>query len=370
MPASAVDQRLEQEHLAFTLAVQRAVAPDPSVTACWSPFSVASALGLTAMGARGTTRAELVHLLAGDLNEQAALLAQAAQLPADDDAILGVSNTLWAREDIAPRPDFAEELVTSWPGGAIKDAPFAADPEGSRQLINADVAATTRDLIPQLLGPGDITTDTIATLVNALYLKVAWRNAFPDRGTEPRPFDGAGDVPTMRLSKQLGYAAAHGWQAVSLPAHGGVEAVALLPDAPLTEAESALTAETLTDLLGARAFRPVELYLPKFRTRDKADLTGALADLGVRTLFSREADLSGISDEPIVVSKVLHEAVLTIDEQGLEGAAATAVIMRAMAMAVRPEQPIVVRVDRPFLFLVRHVATGAVYFLARVVRPG
>jgi serine protease inhibitor len=370
VPASAVDQRLEQEHLAFALAVQRAVAPDPAVTACWSPFSVASALGLTAMGARGDTRAELVHLLAGDLDEHAALLARAAQLPAEDDAILSVSNTLWAREDIAPRPEFAEELVTAWPGGAIKDAPFAADPERSRQMINAAVAATTRGLIPQLLAPGDITTDTIATLVNALYLKTAWRNTFPGRATEPRPFDGAGDVATMRLTKQLGYAAGHGWQAVFLPARGGVEGVALLPDAPLTEAEPALTAATLGELLAARAFRKVELYLPKFRARVKADLTGALADLGVRTLFSRAADLSGISDEPILVSNVVHEAVLTIDEQGLEGAAATAVVAVAMAMAVRPEQPIVVRVDRPFLFLVRNVASGAVYFLARVVRPG
>ncbi len=370
MPASAVDQRLEQEHLAFTLAVQRAVAPDPSATACWSPFSVASALGLTAMGARGETRAELVRLLSGDLREHAALLARAAQLPAEEDAILSVSNTLWAREDIAPRPEFAEELVTAWPGGAIKDAPFAADPERSRRMINATVAATTRDLIPQLLAPGDVTADTIATLVNALYLKVAWRNAFPDRGTESRPFHGAGDVPTMRLARQLGYANTHGWQAVFLPARGGVEGVALLPDAPLTEAEPTLTAATLGELLAGHAFRQVELYLPKFRVRDRADLTGALTGLGVRTLFSRAADLSGISDEPILVSKVLHEAVLTIDEQGLEGAAATAVTMRAMAMAIRQEQPVVVRVDRPFLFLVRHAASGAVYFLARVVRPG
>ena len=365
MPASAVDQRLEQQHLAFTLAVQRALAPDPSTTACWSPFSVASALGLTAAGARGVTRTELSNLLGGD---QAPLLSNAATL--DDDAILAITNTLWAREDISIRPEFAEELLSAWPGGAIRDAPFATDPNGARQSINADVSDTTHGLIPQLLAPGDITAGTIATLVNALYLKVAWRNAFPDRGTEPRPFDGAGDVPTMRLSKRLGYAATRGWQAVTLPARGGVEAVALLPDAPLTDAEPALTAPVLADLLDRRALRQIELYLPRFRVRAKADLTSSLAELGVRTLFGKDADLSGITDEPIQVSKVLHEAVLTIDEQGLEGAAATAVVMRMMAMAARPETPIVVRVDRPFLFLVRHAGTGAVYFLARVVRPG
>ncbi|HEX4221126.1 MAG TPA: serpin family protein [Pseudonocardiaceae bacterium] len=364
MPASAVDQRLAQQHLTFALAVQRAIAPDPSATGCWSPFSVASALGLTAAGARGDTRAELTHLLAA---EQAPLLTQAAELT--DEAILNVANTLWTRADVKVRPEFAEDL-SAWPGGAIKDAPFNVDPERSRQLINTDVADITRGLIPELLAHGDITAGTVATLVNALYLKVAWRTAFPDAGTEPRPFRDAGDVPTMRLAKQLGYAAAHGWQAVFLPGYGGAEAVALLPDAPLTEAEPGLTAPALADLLGRRTVRQVELYLPRFRVRSRADLTGSLAELGVRTLFSGDADLSGISDEPIVVSKVLHEAVLTIDEQGLEGAAATAVVMRMMAMARRPEQAVVVRVDRPFLFLVRHAASGAVYFLARVVRPG
>lgn len=363
MPVSTVDQRID--HLSFALAVHRAVAPDPSATACWSPFSVASALGLTASGARGVTKTELDHVLRGD---PATFLAAAAHR--DDDALLGITNTLWAREDIPLRAEFAENLLSAWPGGAIKDAPFAADPNRARQLINADVADTTHGLIPELLAPGDVTPSTIATLVNALYLKTAWRNVFPERGTEPRPFDGAGDVATMRLSKQLGYAATPGWQAVFLPGRGGVEAVALLPDAPLAEAEPALTAPVLADLLDRRAMRLVELYLPKFRVRARADLTTSLADLGVRTLFGRDADLSGISDEPIVVSKIVHEAVLTIDEQGLEGAAATAVVMRAMAMAIRPEQPIVVRVDRPFLFLVRHAASGAVYFLARVVRPG
>jgi serpin B len=61
--------------------------------------------------------------------------------------------------------------------------------------------------------------------------------------------------------------------------------------------------------------------------------------------------------------------VLTIDERGLEGAAATAVAMRMAAMHREVRPPIEVRVDRPFLFLVRHRPSGAVYFLARVVQP-
>ena len=56
-----------------------------------------------------------------------------------------------------------------------------------------------------------------------------------------------------------------------------------------------------------------------------------------------------------------------MDEQGFEGAAATALTMRLTSMIV--DEPVAVTVDRPFLLLVRHAGTGAVYFLARVVEP-
>jgi serpin B len=69
----------------------------------------------------------------------------------------------------------------------------------------------------------------------------------------------------------------------------------------------------------------------------------------------------------MMVSDALHESVLKLDEQGLEGAAATAMMIRLTA--VSSETPVEVRVDRPFLLLVRHAATGAVYFLARVTDP-
>jgi serpin B len=240
-------------------------------------------------------------------------------------------------------------------------------------LINADVAETTHGLIPELLRAGSVTANTAATLVNALYLKVAWRNAFPDRGTTPRPFrtpTGPTEAPTMRLTgKRLDYAAGGGWQVVVLPAAGDVDAVVLLPDGDLVTAEPALDADALAGLLAAPAPMSVDLYLPRFKVRANANLTAALGSLGVHTMFGDHADFSGISDRPMAVSSVRHEAVLTVDEHGLEGAAATGMVMRALALHRDMNEPVVVRVDRPFLFMVRHRPSGAVYFLARVTSP-
>ncbi|EWC58874.1 Serine protease inhibitor (serpin family) [Actinokineospora spheciospongiae] len=352
-------------HLDFTLALLRAVAPDPAEQVCWSPFSVASALGLLAEGARGDTRAELTALL-GDLDELHGALAGATEPDDGEDRMtLAVANTLWVDPAIRVEEGFASRM-----SGGVRAVSFRDDTEGARRTINADVAETTRQLIDELLKPGDVRATTVSALVNALYLKVAWRNRFAEGGTEPRPFrtpSGPVDVPTMALTETLGYAAVDGWQVVRLPGAGQVEALVLLPDGDLAEAEATLTGESLAALVEAKGRAMITLRLPRLAVRSEAKLRSALSGLGVRAVFTDEADLSGISPDRLAVDEVVHEAVLKVDEQGFEGAAATAVMMRAVSLSVG--EPLEVAVDRPFLFLVRNRRTGVLYFVARVTDP-
>jgi serine protease inhibitor len=359
-------------HLRFALAVHSALGAGGGNT-CFSPYSVASALTLAAHAARGRTREELVALL-GDPASQTALLREATQLAEEgargEQPELAVANTLWADERLPLEDSFKAELA-GWPGAAVASAPFETQPEAARALINDDVGRTTHGLIPRLLPPGSIGRDTAAVLVNALYLKSAWKLPFREANTADAPFhapSGTRDVPTMWLGESVGYAHAGGWQAVQLTAAGGLQAVVLLPDGDLAEAEAALDQASLTSLLGEIRHKRVELTLPKISLDVPSSLTGVLRGLGVRTIFTDEADLGGLSPDPrLTVSEVLHQAVLRVDEQGFEGAAATALIMRLSSMMI--DEPVAVTVDRPFLLLVRHAGTGALYFLARVVEP-
>ncbi|PPK69144.1 serpin family protein [Actinokineospora auranticolor] len=356
-------------HLGFTLDLHRAVASDPAQQVCWSPFSVASALTLLARGAKGASLDELAVLL-GELGETGAELGAAGSLeqprPDEEQPVIAVANTLWADASVPIESGFAEELA-SWSGGVVRNAPFRAEPEKARREINADVAETTRGLIPELVPFGTFTADTVSSLVNALYLKCAWHNRFTP--TTPLPFATAGrtaEVPAMSLNERIGYAHRDGWQVVGLPAVGGVEAVILLPDEELAESEAALTAGSLSDLLSAPEPRQVQLALPKLEITTRADLTAPLREVGVRTVFTDSADLTGISSERLAVQRVLHESVLKVDEDGFEGAAATAVVMRMVSLV---QTEVEVEVNRPFLVVVRHKGTGVIYFLARVTDP-
>ena len=66
------------------------------------------------------------------------------------------------------------------------------------------------------------------------------------------------------------------------------------------------------------------------------------------------------------ISEVVHKAFVSVDEEGTEAAAATAVIMKLTAM---PEEPVEVKVDRPFIFLIRDIKTGTILFLGRIIDP-
>ncbi|MBB4908217.1 serpin family protein [Actinophytocola algeriensis] len=315
---------------------------------CWSPFAVARALHRLAADARGLTRDELVTALLGDkaadLAELGAVLTRAAELPD-----LAVSDTLWADPSVSTR---------------ARPAPFLTAPGTARDLINAEVAATTRGLVPELIDV--LPADAVSALVVAIYLRCGWVEEFDPAETRPRRFrtpDGKKQVPTMRLvSAELGYAATEAWQVVALPAHGGVRAVVLLPYGDLARFEPELTAGTLADLLAAPRLRHVDLRLPSFAVRTRTELTGALERLGVRTAFTTDAELGA----GLALDTVPHESVLTVDERGIEGAAAVAAIAWMSGTA---EPPVEVAVDRPFLFAVVHEGTGVPYFLARITDP-
>jgi serpin B len=119
------------------------------------------------------------------------------------------------------------------------------------------------------------------------------------------------------------------------------------------------------------------LHLPKFKLEPPtASLGGLLKQLGMRSAFDDPPGSANFDrmakrrpSDYLAISDVFHKTFISVDEQGTEAAAATAVGMRAMAAIVRPEQPIEVKIDRPFLFAIQHRPSSACIFLGRVTDP-
>jgi serine protease inhibitor len=351
--------------LRFAIALFGAAAGTGDSNYVCSPWSVASALAALAPGTTADARDEIAAAVGSPdrLRHEAALVAGS---PGGGDAVLEVANRLWVDEGRVPNSSFLAEFEL-WPGAGVRTAPIRRDPEGARALVNADVAATTRGLIPEIIGQGTLHGMT-AVLVNALYLLAGWLQPFRPGDTAEEAFHAPGgtrNVATMRASHETVYARTASWQYVSLPLALGMQAeVVLPPDHP----REPLAGRRLTALREAATPYRVDLHLPRARLEAGTRLAGPLAALGVCRIFDSAAPaVTGAADQPLFISDALHRTVLRVDESGIEGAAATGMVMRAVAFRSLPEVEVVV--DRPFYLLVGHRATGAVLFMARVADP-
>ena len=65
----------------------------------------------------------------------------------------------------------------------------------------------------------------------------------------------------------------------------------------------------------------------------------------------------------------MHKAFVSVDKNGTEAAVATAVIMVASSPGPKLEETVTVTIDRPFIFLIRDIETGAIMFTGRVLNP-
>ncbi len=231
------------------------------------------------------------------------------------------------------------------------------------------MADHTEGKIDGIVPEGALTPDSRLVLANAIYFYGGWLHTFDESATADDDFhlaDGSmASVPFMYQQEELSYADAGDFQVVELPYQGsGFTFTVILPDEGQFDAvESGLDAATLDAALTQVASHKVDMYLPKFEFDSSASLAQTLAAMGMTDAFDpNAADFSGMlgagAPEPLVISDVLHKAFISLDEEGTEAAAVTAVIMAAGAGAPSEEQPIEVRVDRPFLFLIRDNQTG------------
>jgi serpin B len=342
----------------------------------FSPASVAASLRMALVGARGDTAAELAAALHLSGPEAAADgLRDLAGIRPGEDITFRAPVAMWIETAVTVRKEFLEQLGAV---ASVQRCDFAREPEAVRQAINGAVAEQTEGKIADLLRRGMIGRDTRLVLVNAVYLNAPWAHQFPADQTQKKPFYAERSVasPTdmMRLEARLAYQRGDGYQAVLLPYRGGSLAMAVvLPDGPLGELAGRLGdlggfGGLLSGLLSAGAERQVDLSLPRFRVNSGYMLRDTLAALGVRLAFSDSADFSGIAPERLAISEVVHRAYIDVGEKGTEAAAATATVMRALAVVRRPSPEITFVADRPFLFVIADTGSGLPLFAGQLTR--
>lgn len=372
---------------AFTGDLLARLAADDGNLVC-SPYSMALALAMARDGAVGVTADEMDHALGStsaaelDAGLNAVTQTLATRVGTrrnaagrDATVALEVACTLFGQAGITWKQPFLDELAASY-GAGVQLVDYLRASEAARTTINAWVEQRTAGLIRDLVPPGGVDDATRLVLVNALHLRAPWHVAFPRELTSDRPFHLASgrsvSVPTMTNDGTYAVGRGAGWVGVRLPYTGQQLAMTLvLPDEGREKDLLGRLSGGLAPVLSSYQPEPVHLELPRFSVRwGTRSVTGPLRDMGMPTAFTDRADFSGMTaDEALVISDVFHQATITVDEEGTEAAAATAVGMVASSSATAPVQATRLLLNRSFFYVIHDVASGTPLFVGRVSDP-
>jgi serpin B len=344
-----------------------------------SPVSVHDVLSMILNGARGGTAVEMRRTLGlGSLplsvidQSWADLIAEAQ---AGDEPAIQIANSLWLKSGVPFDQTFLD-VNRDYFAAAPQALP--ADPVAAADAINHWTEERTGGLIERIVDPSYFDAQTIMALVNAVHLKTTWAAPFDVDRTAPAPFTLADgrvvQAPTMNGPLVAPVTRRAAYDAVALQTEGPVDVWVIVPKGSRKPEKLAATFADrgLAGVYGAAKPTAIMLALPRFKTTFSApDLKAKLAAMGMPRAFSPDqAELQGIvaagTPGRVYIQRVVHKAVLDVDESGIEAAAATAGIVGVTSM---PLTPVTIRADRPFLMVVSLKGSGAPLFLALIRDP-
>jgi len=377
---------LANDNAAFALAFYDFIRSEEG-NLIYSPFILSLALSMTLAGAETTTRDAMLEALQFSLEEgeihpafNALMLAiEASQIIEEESEggsfELNIANSIWGQQGFNFEQAFLGRIALNY-GAGIYTVDFVSNPEPARVAINDWVEDETQEKIKDLIPPNAITPLTRLVLANAIYFKGSWFHPFDQGLTQPGPFTTLKSeeisVEMMKLfDEHLLYLQEGDIQIVSLPYLSQDFAMTLIvPDrGSFTTVEDMLTVDLLDSLLSNMVSERINLEMPKFDFETTINANDPLKALGMEEAFDPDlSDFKGMADvEDLHITDVLQKATITVDEEGTEAAAATAVIVGVESAPIG--EPISLMIDRPFLFFIQHQPTGTILFMGRVVEP-
>ena len=324
-----------------------------------SPYSAAVALSMLAEGAQGQTREEFDKVLGN-------VLYKAADLGNNDSVVVKSANSLWLNNDFSPRNRYVSLLSNDF--DAFLDVENFADPAAVR-AINNWCSEHTEGKISQIISK--LNPREVLVLLNALYFNAPWENEFDASKTSRQTFFGLSGESSVEMMDNQGYylyAEQQGYQIIQLPYKGLRYAMYVVLPPKGTDIDQmfkTLDKKTIDSTLDSMQQRKVKLLLPKFKIETSMSLIKVLQKMGIKTAFTPAADFGGIVESgQIAVSEVKQKCFIDVSEKGTEAAAVTSV--QIVLTSVRPMCP-VMRVDRPFAFIIADGENENMLFAGKIV---
>jgi len=337
-----------------------------------SPYSISTALTMTYNGAGTSTKKEMEKTLGFDkmskdqVNNGFKYLSNALKQK-DKNVELNIGNSIWIRNNEKVKQDFISLNKDTF-GANIARLDFSK--KDAADTINKWVSDATKKKISKIISP-PIPSDVMLYLINAVYFKGEWTNKFDKKDTLDKTFttgnDKTKDIKMMAKQGTVEYGKGKDYKVVRLPyGQGNTAMYCVLPDKGVNINSFINSLDTNKwNEIKSNIFKEEEvtLQIPKFKMEyGIKELTSSLSKLGMKEAFTDKADFTGIGDN-LRISKVLHKAVIDVNEEGSEATAVTAV--EVTCTGVRIGDPLSFIADRPFLFVIADDKTGTILFMGK-----
>ncbi|XP_030130771.3 alpha-1-antitrypsin isoform X2 [Taeniopygia guttata] len=344
----------------------------------FSPISISASFAMLALGAKAVTLTQILEGLAFNLKktQEQKIHKVFCQLlhmlnRSNSEFQLSLGNALFIEETLKPLQKFLDDVKSFY-----ESEVFSTDfnnSVGAESQINSYIEEKTNGKIVKLVENLDPLTAMV--LVNYVFFKAHWEKPFSTAQTKEEDFFvDQNTTVKVDMMYRKGYYGNYFDEELScwlvqIPYNGDVAALFVLPDeGKMKQVEDALLKRTVTTWEKSLQDRKIHLHIPKFSISGTYDVKNIVKKMGMVNLFTEQADLSGITEEPgLTVSKVIHRAMLNVHENGTEAAGAS--VKEVTWRSGDFPRPPRVRFNRPFLLLILDKFTHTVLFIGKIVNP-
>jgi serpin B len=239
-------------------------------------------------------------------------------------------------------------------------------PDIESKRINDFVAAHTNNLIKGLIPPKSINSDLLMIFLNTIYFKSNWKAKFDKANTiKDHKFNSVGTKSVDMMVKyaiDCKYYEDKTCQVVELPYENSTCVMGFV--LPTKDTSMEIKSDALVHYSSNMDTTEItKLCIPKFKLEQEIDLKKSMMAMGYNSMFedAKVDDMLKDIKKTMHVDEVKQKAVIIVDEEGTEAAAATYMTMIAECCSM-PATEINFIADRPFTFYIKDNALGVYLF--------
>lgn len=340
-----------------------------------SPLSISYALGMTLNGASANTYDSIKNTLnfsnltSDEINQNyKSLMELLTNL--DPKVIFKIANSIWHRNELPVEKDFVD-INKNYFNAQVSGLDFSAT--NAAQIINTWVDKNTNGKIKEIV-PDPIPRLVVMYLINAIYFKGIWTYQFDPNQTKNENFALPGGsqktCKMMHISGDFKYFEDEQLQMIDLP-YGDKKfsMTIVLPkgNKNIDEFVGGISGIKWNIWIQNLHIKEGDLFLPKYKIEFKKSLNDVLKGMGMKIAFDPEranfTKISKVGD--LHITNVLHKTYIDVNEEGTEAAAVTSVEIGVTSI----RESFVMRVDRPFFFVIRDNHSNSLLFMGKIVEP-